>query len=173
MGERDPPHSAAVAVGISAGADDEIFRHAADFSPLTSDLCLVRASEKSCQCKDLSPECREQNRGRRCNRRLARTDSSQNHSCPAPASRSSNRLPSWKPLVFQLELSYQRTILPSRFSITLPSLGRPRARFSSSLRRCIDRRRPSFHLSNRCATLSDRADERDSYQPPAFAPMAL
>src|SRR5207253_8625778 len=98
MRKRRPAHATTVAVGISAGADDEIFRHAADFSPLTSDLCLVRASEKSCQCKDLSPACREQNRGRRCNRRLARTDSSQNHSCPAPASRSSNRLPSWKPL---------------------------------------------------------------------------
>src|SRR5438552_18907331 len=55
-------------------------------------------SEKLFRCKDLSPACREQNRAHRCNRGSVRRDWSRNHSCPAPASRSANRLPSWKPL---------------------------------------------------------------------------
>src|SRR3989442_962546 len=56
------------------------------------------ASEKLFQCKDLSPACRERNRAHRCNRCSVRRDWSRNHSCPAPASRSANRLPSWKQL---------------------------------------------------------------------------
>src|SRR5438270_1857369 len=62
---------------------------------------------------------------------------------------------------------------PSCYPITLLFLGRLRARFSSSLRRFFDRRPPSFRPSNRCAALWDRADGDDSYQPPAFAPMAF
>src|SRR6266403_373702 len=116
MRERDPPHSAAIAVGISAGADDEIFRHAADFCPLTSDLCLVRASEKSCQCKDLSPECREQNRGRRCNRRLARTDSSQNLSCQAPEFHTANRRPFLRLLAWPFECCVRSVVPRHRLS---------------------------------------------------------
>src|SRR5207302_8467705 len=57
------------------------------------------ASEKLFRCKDLLPACRERNRAHRCNRCSVRRDWSRNHSCPAPASRSANRLPSWKPLV--------------------------------------------------------------------------
>src|SRR6202011_4844835 len=66
-----------------------------------------------------------------------------------------------------------RAISPSRYSTTLLFLGRPHARFSSSLRRVFGGRRPSFHLSNTCAVLSDRADADDSYRPLVFAPMAF